>query len=103
MGRHVDRADADVQLDFHLGTLGLIRDVSDGVERAPKVAQRLLVRAAPQRPRGGALVVRDGASKLVAALEMLRKLHCDHLKPAGPGSFEPATDPCMASGAPGQR
>ncbi len=41
------------------------------------------------------------ARKLVAALEMLCKLHCDHLKPAGPASFEPPADPRMKPGAPG--
>src|SRR5215470_6486415 len=103
MGRYVDGANADVHLDLKLGALGLIRDVPDGVERAPEVAERLLARAAPKRRGGGALVVWNRARKLVASLEMLCKLHCYHLKPAGPGSFEPPADPRMTPGAPGRR
>src|SRR5437879_4693439 len=52
MGGYVDGADADMQLDLELGALGLIRDVPDGVERAPEVGERLLARAAP-KCRGG--------------------------------------------------
>ena len=54
-------SNSNAQLDLDLGALRLVRDVSDRVERAPQVGNRLLVGAAGQGLGGGALVIGDGA------------------------------------------
>ena len=82
--RHEGGADRHPQLDLDLGALDLVRDVSDGVEGAPQMTDRLLVGAAAQRLGGGALVMRNGARQLVAALEMLGDLGRDRVRAGSP-------------------
>jgi hypothetical protein len=70
LGRHKGGSQPDAQFDFGLGALNLIRDVPDGVECPPQMANCLCVGTAAQSLGGGALVIRDRTHKLVAALEM---------------------------------
>ena len=70
--------------------------MTDGVERSPQMANRLLVGAAAQGLARCALMVGDRAHKLVATLEMLCQLGCDSVEPVGPGGLEPIADTYMA-------
>ena len=87
------------QFDLDPGALDLVSDRPNGIERPLQMTDCLLVGTAAQGLGGGALMVRDRAHKLVAALEMLRQLRRDRVQPADPGGFEPAADACMAQGA----
>ena len=93
--RHACDSNSNAQLDLDLGALRLVRDVSDRVERAPQVGNRLLVGAAAAGLGGGALVIGDGAHELVTALEMLRQLGRDRVQAAGPRGLQSAADPRM--------
>src|SRR5262245_40444337 len=93
--RHEGCSQRDAQFDLDLDALGLVSDVSDGVQRVPEMADRLLIGALPQRFGGSALMVRDRARQLVAALEMLCKLGCDRIQSASPSGFQPAADARM--------
>src|SRR5262245_15794856 len=73
--------------------------MSDRVESALQVGNGLLVRAAAQSLGSGALVVRDRARQLVAALEVLRQLGGDGVQAAGPCGFQSAADPRMTEPA----
>ena len=73
-------AEPNAQFDFDLGTLDLVSNASNGIERPPQMVDRLFVGAAAQGLGGGALVVRDRARKLVAALKMLRQLGGDRVQ-----------------------
>ena len=67
------------------------------------MTNRLLIGAAPQGVRGGALMVRDRARWLVAPLEVFGELSRDRLGPARPCGFEPVTDARVARRTAGGR